>query len=126
MVKFKYSATERAIVYGSFLVAKDSQVVADLYHGMFGWSLDRRTVERIFEIRKTHIFENLSGAGRPSKVDETEIEMLIVTLGEDHQNLQTAAYRIYEGTNKNVNSRTLGPWASILKANNRTEPEFLR
>ena len=114
MVKFKYSATERAIVYGSFLVAKDSQVVADLYHGMFGWSLDRRTVERIFEIRKTHIFENLSGAGRPSKVDETEMEMLIETLGEDHQNLQTAANRIYEGTNKKVNSRTLANYTQDL------------
>ena len=59
MVKIKYSATERAIVYGSFLVAKDSQVVADLYHDMFGWSLDRRTVERIFEKFEKRIFSKI-------------------------------------------------------------------
>jgi len=77
--------------------------------------LDRRTVARIFEkYEKTHNFKNLPGAGRDSRMGDYEKEMLIETLGEEHETLKVAAKKISLETGKKMESRTLNNYTDEL------------
>jgi hypothetical protein len=108
MSKNQYSDIQRAMIYGSFLVLDNSQQVAELYQQRFGWTLDRRTVERISEkFQNSNIFKNYPGAGRPTEVDESTREMMIETLGEEHKTLKAAATKIKVETGKKLHKSTL-------------------
>jgi len=115
MSKSQYSEVERAMIYGSWLVTSDSTATAELYRTLLGWSLSRTTVDRIVEKFKfVDNFNNYPGQVRSQLVGNVECDMLIESLGFNHNTLDQAAVDIKMETGKIINKRTLDNYTEDL------------